>query len=55
VTAWPWRSTSPHTRGSALLGFVTDDAAYLAGRIAAYQRAPEAAAPGPAPSLPTPQ
>jgi putative flavoprotein involved in K+ transport len=23
-----------HTRGSALLGFVDDDAAYLAGRIA---------------------
>jgi putative flavoprotein involved in K+ transport len=35
-----------HTRGSALLGFVHDDAAYLAGRIAARQRAPEAASPG---------
>jgi putative flavoprotein involved in K+ transport len=28
-----------HTRGSALLGFVDDDAAYLADRIAAYQHA----------------
>lgn len=28
-----------HTRGSALLGFVNDDAAYLAGRIAAHQHA----------------
>jgi putative flavoprotein involved in K+ transport len=36
-----------HTRGSALLGFVHDDAAYLTGRIAAHQRAPEAASPGP--------
>jgi putative flavoprotein involved in K+ transport len=36
-----------HTRGSALLGFVHDDAAYLAGRIAAGQRAPEVASPGP--------
>jgi len=26
-----------HTRGSALLGFVNDDAAYLADRIAAHQ------------------
>ena len=39
--------TWQHTRGSALLGFVHDDAAYLAGRIAAHQRAPEAASPGP--------
>jgi putative flavoprotein involved in K+ transport len=39
--------TWQHTRGSALLGFVSDDAAYLAGRIAARQRAPEAASPGP--------
>ena len=31
--------TWQHTRGSALLGFVNDDAAYLAGRIAAHQRA----------------
>src|SRR5215831_14125149 len=31
--------TWQHTRGSALLGFVNDDAAYLAGRIAARQRA----------------
>jgi len=28
-----------HTRGSALLGFVGDDAAYLADRIAADQQA----------------
>ncbi len=28
-----------HTRGSALLGFVNDDAAYLADRIAAHQQA----------------
>ena len=40
-----------HTRGSALLGFVRDDAAYLAGRIAAYRRAAGVATPGPAPSL----
>ena len=32
-----------HTRGSALLGFVNDDAAYLAGRITARDRAAEAA------------
>jgi putative flavoprotein involved in K+ transport len=30
----PWQ----HTRGSALLGFVHDDAAHLAGRIAAHHR-----------------
>jgi len=36
--------TWQHTRGSALLGFVRDDAAYLAGRIAARQRATSAAA-----------
>ena len=46
--------TWQHTRGSALLGFVGDDAAYLAGRIAAYRRAADAAAPGPAPSLERP-
>jgi cation diffusion facilitator CzcD-associated flavoprotein CzcO len=40
-----------HTRGSALLGFVNHDAAYLAGRIAAHQRATDAATAGPAPSL----
>jgi putative flavoprotein involved in K+ transport len=28
-----------HTRGSALLGFVAEDAAYLADRIAAHQQA----------------
>jgi putative flavoprotein involved in K+ transport len=38
--------TWQHTRGSALLGFVHDDAAYLAGRIAGHQRPPEAASPG---------
>jgi putative flavoprotein involved in K+ transport len=32
-----------HTRGSALLGFVHDDAAYLAGRITGHDRAAEAA------------
>jgi putative flavoprotein involved in K+ transport len=36
-----------HTRGSALLGFVHDDADYLADRIATHQRAPEAASPSP--------
>jgi putative flavoprotein involved in K+ transport len=35
----PWQ----HTRGSALLGWVKDDAEYLARRIAAF-------APGPAPA-----
>jgi len=32
-----------HTRGSALLGFVADDAAYLADRITQYQQAGAAA------------
>ena len=41
--------TWQHTRGSALLGFVNDDAAYLAGRIAAHQRATSAALAGSAP------
>ena len=38
-----------HTRGSALLGFVNDDASYLADRIAAHRQAAEAteAAAGP--------
>ena len=38
-----------HTRGSALLGFVNDDASYLADRIAAHRQATEAteAAAGP--------
>jgi putative flavoprotein involved in K+ transport len=36
--------TWQHTRGSALLGFVNDDATYLAGRIAAHQRATTQAA-----------
>ena len=31
-----------HTRGSALLGFVHQDAAYLAGRITGRDRAAEA-------------
>lgn len=43
--------TWQYTRGSALLGFVNDDATYLAGRITAHKRATEAATPGPAPSL----
>jgi putative flavoprotein involved in K+ transport len=38
--------TWQHTRGSALLGFVNDDAAYLAGRIATHQRATSAALAG---------
>jgi putative flavoprotein involved in K+ transport len=42
--------TWQHTRGSALLGFVNDDATYLAGCIAAHQRATAAGA-GPVPSL----
>jgi len=37
------------TRGSALLGFVRDDAAYLAGRITDTGRATQAAAARPAP------
>jgi putative flavoprotein involved in K+ transport len=41
--------TWQYTRGSALLGFVNDDAAYLAGRIAAHQRATSAALAGSAP------
>jgi putative flavoprotein involved in K+ transport len=41
--------TWQHTRGSALLGFVNDDAAYLAGRIAAHQRATSAALAGTTP------
>jgi putative flavoprotein involved in K+ transport len=40
--------TWQHTRGSALLGFVRDDAAYLAGRIADTGRASQAAATHPA-------
>jgi hypothetical protein len=32
--------TWQHTRGSALLGFVKDDAASIAGRIDAKHRAP---------------
>ena len=34
----PWQ----HTRGSALLGWVEDDARYLAGRIGAFARSPAA-------------
>jgi FtsP/CotA-like multicopper oxidase with cupredoxin domain len=41
----PWQ----HTRGSSLLGFVKDDAEYLAQRIAARRRAP---APAPGGGLP---
>jgi putative flavoprotein involved in K+ transport len=40
--------TWQHTRGSALLGFVRDDAAYLAGRITDTSRASQAAAAHPA-------
>jgi putative flavoprotein involved in K+ transport len=35
-----------HTRGSALLGFVNDDAAYLAERIATRHRAAGSATAG---------
>jgi putative flavoprotein involved in K+ transport len=45
--------TWQHTRGSALLGFVNDDAAYLAGRIAVHQRATSAALAGSAPRAPS--
>jgi putative flavoprotein involved in K+ transport len=38
-----------HTRGSALLGFVHEDAAYLAGLITSHARAATAAASRPAP------
>ena len=38
----PWQ----HTRGSALLGFVNDDAAYLAGRIAARHPIGDRPSPG---------
>ena len=41
----PWQ----HTRGSALLGFVHEDAAYLAGLITSHARAVTAAASRPAP------
>jgi putative flavoprotein involved in K+ transport len=41
--------TWQHTRGSALLGFVGDDAAYLAGLITSTGRATQAAAARPAP------
>jgi putative flavoprotein involved in K+ transport len=37
-----------HTRGSALLGFVNDDAAYLAGLITSHAQAAKAAASPPA-------
>ena len=39
-----------HTRGSALLGFVDEDAAYLAGRIIGHARATQATASAPPPS-----
>ena len=44
--------TWQHTRGSALLGFVNDDATYLAGRIAAHRHTTDAVTPGAASSLP---
>jgi putative flavoprotein involved in K+ transport len=37
-----------HTRGSALLGFVNDDATFLTGHIAAHQHVTA----GPVPSVP---
>jgi putative flavoprotein involved in K+ transport len=43
--------TWQHTRGSALLGFVNDDATDLASRIAAHRRATDDAASGPVPRL----
>jgi putative flavoprotein involved in K+ transport len=43
--------TWQHTRGSALLGFVHDDAAYLRGQITASARAAEPAAAQPSPQL----
>jgi putative flavoprotein involved in K+ transport len=44
--------TWQHTRGSALLGFVHDDAAYLAGLITSHPRAIKAAASRPASQRP---
>jgi putative flavoprotein involved in K+ transport len=41
-----------HTRGSALLGFVHQDAAYLAGLITSHARVPQAAASRPAAQRP---
>jgi putative flavoprotein involved in K+ transport len=41
--------TWQHTRGSALLGFVRDDAAHLAGRITTNARATQATADRPVP------
>jgi putative flavoprotein involved in K+ transport len=43
--------TWQHTRGSALLGFVNDDAAYLRGQITASARAAQPAAAQPSPQL----
>jgi putative flavoprotein involved in K+ transport len=40
-----------HTRGSALLGFVNDDAAYLASRVTTTARAAQAAAQPAAPAV----
>jgi putative flavoprotein involved in K+ transport len=40
-----------HTRGSALLGFVNDDAAYLASRVTATAWAAQAAAQPAAPAV----
>ena len=44
--------TWQHTRGSALLGFVHEDAAYLAGLITSHARVTQAAASRPAPQRP---
>ena len=38
-----------HTRGSALLGFVADDAAFIAGRIDGHHDRPAASSTDPAP------
>jgi putative flavoprotein involved in K+ transport len=43
-----------HTRGSALLGFVVDDAAYLAGLITTSARASQPAA-APSAAQPAPR
>jgi putative flavoprotein involved in K+ transport len=47
VLGMPWQ----HTRGSALLGFVNDDATWLADRIAVRVRHGHLAGPGSVPSL----
>ena len=46
----PWQ----HTRGSALLGWVKDDAEFMTQRIAGFARAPVTAGGSPAPALSVP-